>query len=761
MVINTPYLEHPKSMYPKRKTYQNYNTQNYISKTEKPLKDRSLNSTQPTFKGFSISNAWKFITKSERPLVEKAVEELDNLLPRGKNDGADFVRKEMVEILSHREKWISNGFDPEKFDRVRTINSVGESFFKAVKAPFEAVFNGFNRIFGDKKTKAHLKDVKKVKDLKQSLAGYLLEARQQSDWLTESFKALKGLKGKELDKVIGDEKALKKFLKEKGKLRELKPDKLREVIEESGGIESFKKALQGDANNEFVQNLKKNYIGRIINDKDHKKQGSYITRYGSDGAFIINRGVSGIATGAFVGTDFYNLAMANSGDKEEANKKRKQRWGQTLAYTGLYTAIGYVLNATFSRASNRSLPIAIGIGAAVSLAANVISRVTSGMPLLPKKPEDAKKEPFVLHSLELKNNDNSTSLNKYHAFKGRNKEVSFSGNPVKAAVNTVGDWFVEIMPARTKFSDFKKAYNVLEEVGTDQSKNNKKKLLEIARQFNGLQENATLKDIANAADSNGFIKSGKNEAFRIGRALVKTVTFPFEVLSNAGRMALNVGRNIAGKDPIPAPKAEKFDESLFIQHIIKSTEKGKDFVGEELSKLHGPQVLAYPGHRLSTFMKATGLISVPFYAVDAYNDTMDKTKNTNISMAKSKQRLIQDGTRQTVSFWAVKSFNDVFKSIMNQNLLGNAVGVLLSVAGYEAVTRVAVGQPLTTKNHEQMKEIEKKKLKSHSWLHNVFGGKVRAHENKVVVGSAKLINNNVSSETSYDRFIHLKKNYNV
>lgn len=56
MLISNPYMDTARSNNPRGKTLSNYNYTNYINNNSKPLKDRSIASTNTTFKGFDVNS---------------------------------------------------------------------------------------------------------------------------------------------------------------------------------------------------------------------------------------------------------------------------------------------------------------------------------------------------------------------------------------------------------------------------------------------------------------------------------------------------------------------------------------------------------------------------------------------------------------------------------------------------------------------------------------------------------------------------------
>jgi len=103
MVVSLPYNDSLTGR-PKGRTYPNHN-QN-INIQEKPLKGRRTAKTQPTFKGFSykhVAHAKSIFAKTETIPVSKAIKELENYIPKGINDGLDYVRSSIKPISEAQE----------------------------------------------------------------------------------------------------------------------------------------------------------------------------------------------------------------------------------------------------------------------------------------------------------------------------------------------------------------------------------------------------------------------------------------------------------------------------------------------------------------------------------------------------------------------------------------------------------------------------------------------------------------------------------
>lgn len=491
------------------------------------------------------------------------------------------------------------------------------------------------------------------------------------------------------------------------------------------------------------------YIQTKLNEDVQKKMGSFLSEYDQASAQTVARAGSGVGTALFVANDFRNMKIQATNDENEAGKEWRKRFIQHGSNIGMSLYLGDLLNSTFIRATNRSLPFTVALASANSVASNILSRVINKVPILPVKSKNPDTKPYVIEAQQIRNKPYASPLKTYQSFKGRDNQVAFSGNPFR----WVGR---KLLQATADINDFKGGYQYLINRNTDSTNEQAAKMLEIAGKSMGLGEKANLAQIT-AAAVNGKVKIGPNSIHRVGEAIIEAVKFPVDFVVGLGRRALNLGRRALKMEPIEGPKEKKFYESRFIQNVIKWTKEGK--LEEKVKGFYDQNVMDYSSTELGNAVKLTGFITVPFLFNDAYNETMKTTNNVNISKEEARQRGIQDTARQGFSFWVVKSFNEMFKGLINGSLTGNMAGVLMNTVAYETITRAATGQPILPKSHEQMKEIEKKNLKNQSWLIKALGGKVRSHEDKVIVGSKKLRPTPFASNLKYDEFIiNRKKN---
>ena len=718
MMISLPNLEKPRSNGSNGNPYPTHIQHSYINRKGEPLKDAGGTHTQVSFKGSPIKQLKNF-NNSEVKTVAHALKEIRKYVSRKINAGLDYVEDTLTELLDNKNELIEKGLKEEKLDRLRIDKPIWESFKDSVSALPKWIISLPKRLFADTQTKEKFKTINHIKSLKNSLTGYLLEIQQHATNFDKAFQ------GNALAQVLknGDEKALGKFLKNNrlNKKILIKTDKNPDGLIT---MKALKEGLSGSNTEEFIENLRNNYIGDSINACERNKLGGHLSKFSNDGVQLVNRLVSGGTTSAFIANDFYNLKMATSGKKDEAKDQWKKRFKQYTSYIGIYAYAGYIINSTFVKISNKSLPFAMLLGAASAVIGDVVSRVINKVPLYPKKIENVSDKPYIIHSTPIKQNPYASPLKTYNALKGTNKNsvtnVAFTGN---------------LLNKKIPFEAFKETYNTLIGDGSRNFKEHAEEMLRIAGKYTGLNESASLEQIEKAVNG-GDIIIGKNAVHNTGKEFMEAIKSPFRALLWVGTKIANLGLRIAGKDPIELRKRDKFKDAKFVQNIVEMVKEGN--LEKKTSEFRSPKVMDYSASDLSTAMKLTGFTSLPFIALDTYNETLQTTKNSNITKEKTQQRVLQDTSRQAVSFWAVKSFNDMFAGLINHSLGGAALGVLLNCAGYEALTRAAVGQPILPKSKEEMKEIEKKRFKKQNWFTKILGGKIKMHEDKVIIGSSSL-----------------------
>ncbi len=791
MVLMTPNLSERKSgIYIKKSQYkQSYsktyfsrrfckkksNQDNFTETTFKPLTATSNNSSQLAFKGL---NVYKLLTESR---VKKADDLLQEILQKVH---PPHIEGEHTKLngLRHLIGYMNRAVNPKtgksiKEDNISVVKPLRETFPEALLSVPRLVSREFQKLFGGKELRNRLITAQRNKEKLDNLLGYYLQVEKIGKTFDKTFsgKTLEQLKGL-LKK--GDHKAIHSFLESNGiKSKVLLghhpsdakafEEATKELLKKLRGKNSIKELLKKLSGKSPIEDIRKDYITGVINKEEWAKAGSLLPCFSNSSAQVVNRASTGIVTGVLVANDFYNLKMLTTDDKEKAEEKRNQMFKQQAAYTILSAYIGYMINSTFIRMVNSSLKFAVAVGAATAVASNIISRKINGIPILPIHHKQLSKDPYVIHAASIQeDNSKDYSMPQYkhsktfRAFKGNvNNSLSFSGyslSGIKASIEALDTRLARAMPAKMSYEDFVKGLDDLREVNPQFAegviKIAARHMKHIDPSMPERAKHATLKHIKKAAKANnGEVIIGRSSLYKFGKAVLDTILFPVKLLIGLGRMSINLVLKAMGKTPIPKPKSENFGDETRVRNFFKWAKKAKaksektgigvkEAFGENFSRLRGPDVMEYSNDKLSTAMKGIGFITVPFLTMDAYNTSAEETKNMHLSVEKAKQRSLQDTSRQGISYWLVKSWNNIFKPLNNHSLLGAGVSTTLSCSGYEILTRVLVGQPITPKTHEEMKAIEKQRLKNDSWLARALGRKVKTHEDedKVVLNSERL-----------------------
>jgi len=362
-----------------------------------------------------------------------------------------------------------------------------------------------------------------------------------------------------------------------------------------------------------------------------------------------------------------------------------------------------------------------------------------------------------------------STLSAYKAFKGSNMAVSFGANPLKPLASKLekfDKWAAEKFPHRIKVKTFKENYAKVKRFDEDDAE----QMLKIAAEKMGIKTNGKkleIQDITDAAKKYGDkVILGPGSIYKTVKNVIKFLIFPVEVLYKAGKGIVNLGikgvKKLFGvKNSVKPSNAEEkssFDSVQFYKNSIRWAKKAEKIeakvkikVSDEVKAYNdaksnygmnkdsfSPKTMNYGADQLSTFMKLTGVVCVPFLAVDAYNVTLGETKDKKTSKDKMSQRAVQDTTRQGISFWFVKSFNNITKGLSNGSLPGAALSTTISTVAYESLTRMLIGQPLVPTTHEKMAEIEKERSSSKkNWLIRVMAGKIKTGSNLNAVAESK------------------------
>jgi|GEM_PF-2960387 len=755
------------------------------TKNQEPLK---AGSNQLAFKGFG------FLRGTKELLFKKEVRNAGDIL---RETTEKYINVEELSGLKFLEGHIKRTIKPSTNrslveENINVANPVWENFGKAVISGPKAIHTEIKKLLGGREYREQVRASQKNHKHLNQLLGYFFKGQKY----TREFNGV--FSGDNLTRV-------------RAALQKDSPDELREVLKK-GGIKpevilrkgeneaedfaALKKGLLDGEEKGFLDGLRKKYITGTIQKEEAKKIGSIMPHFSNNSLQFINRAISSSITAAYVANDFFNLKMLASDNKEKAKEERNKMFMQQITNASMSVYLAYVLNTTLKRPVNKSLKLAIGIGAATSLASNVLSRVVNGIPLLPVHPKKLDQEPYVIHAMPIEKNiynrkeknyeraedrpfNPYQNTKTYRSFRGIKNNVSrkdsslgFSGwNPsgiikgVREAATHLDEKAVHAMPAKMSKQEFSKLHEFLEHIDSGTHAN---VLREIAGKYMKHLDDripkdpskVTLSDIEKAADkNNGKVIIGSNGLYRFGKSVGEAAVLPFKLVVGVVRGTINLGlkgldkigfKSLAEKQ-IPKAQKNRYRPEVAARNLAKWTAESKaesvktgikaeELFGKHTSSFHGPDVMDYGGDQLSTGMKLTGLLSIPFLAVNAYNTSAKTTGNKNIAQEKAKQRAFQDTARQGVSFWAVKSWNDIFIKLNNHSLPTAALSVFMNCTGYEALTRLAVGQPLTPKSHEEMKQIEKERLKRDGWFAKIMGRKVETDDDndKVYLQSQKL-----------------------
>lgn len=779
MVFITPNLTlkksgtHLKKIPSQEKYSQTYFSRRFSKKNSdtnnikfKPLKATKNDQNQLAFKGLNfVGGVKKAFVATKKVLTESDIRTADDVL-KETSRALDIQR---ISGIRHLESYISRAIDPfsgKKLlqETVYVVKPLEKSLPDAFSSIPKMLYRKAKGLVSGNKVRNKINTVKTNKDKLNQLLGYYLESQKHGKIFDKAFSAENIQKMKEILQK-GDKKAFDSFLKDNSIKSKIL---LKEGVENAEDFsKSANKLLQNLDDKNFVEDIRKKYITGIINAIETDKVGSFMPNFSNNNIQFINKASTGVITGGLVANDFYNLKMLATDDEEKAKAKRNQMFKQQAAYTVLGAYIGYVINSTFKRMVNRSLPFAVGVGAVTSVSANIISRAVNGLPLLPINPKKLDKEPYVIKAVPLEKSDNRffssfRGSETFKAFKGSNNNLSFSGwnapeiaKSARKGLKKINNEIIKAMPSKMSYEEFERGYNIVKKADSKYAN----EMLRIARKYMkhldpGIprkSEGLSISHIEKVAKANGGeVIIGRNYAYRFCKSAIEDlILFPVKLVGSIGRMTINLGLKAAGKEPISKPKPDRYNPEVAVRNLVKWAKEAEgktrktgvsleETFGERLASFHGPNVMEYPNDKLSSAMKLTGFLSVPFLTMDAYNASAEETGNRSISLEKAKQRTIQDSARQGISYWAVRSWNSIFKDLNNHSLLGAALSTALNCTGYEVMTRVAVGQPLTPKTHEQMKKIEKERLSSDSWLARILGRDIEVDDEKVVVNSKKL-----------------------
>lgn len=501
-------------------------------------------------------------------------------------------------------------------------------------------------------------------------------------------------------------------------------------------------------NKKFASDKEKHdFIQKALLSKIDKKSNTLHGPFGSQISSFVNRMVSGVIGCFFVATDFANLRRLSDDDPKAAQKEFKSKFKQDFARVTLTGVVGYYLNSMLMKATNSNMKFAVGLNGAIIVASEVLSRAFTGRPILPQLGSSKSKK-----EKDHDDDDDKHIQNKDHddktAFKGNHKNVAFTGRLFTNKETTKS--FVENLKLLEKVdtNEFKKLINGIKNIKNNaqikeiKNLNVEKSPEEIIKVFNDLSE------------KNQYIYTDKNFALKIAERLKDGAVMPFKAIYHLGKSIVKtilspvktvtgLVNGVANMFKKGQPQELKLTEDkitpVYVKNVLNNIDaiknnktydadynvvklaKDKIFNGDknEIKKLQqqyaslktayvNPSVASYSSSDASSYFKLTGMLSVPFLAIDAYNVSKRDGDNEASAVQKTKNRAVQDVTRQGVSFWVNKVLNNTLKEICNSSLLGLSAVTAGNVSFYEALTRVAVGVPLTQKSKTEMAEIDAK-----------------------------------------------------
>ena len=774
-----------------------------------PIKDNVELSTkrQISFKGspVKVSGIKKFFLGEKPVKAEELLSDITRYIAPTLDNG-------FVHWLNYAVTNKKNGIVNEE---IRIIEPFHKNVIKAFTDLPKLIIRTAKKKFGSDTTKEMVKTQEEKIETRSSLLGLWMNVTKIAGDFDKGItdkKNIKELKEIVKDGITGKEEELSKFFKER-KLKSLysydcenkKASGILTKSDEHGNyLEKFAEEILSDTPNSqkdsVIEKVKQQYIQKTIDKKMESKQGAFLSSAGASATQFIARTVSGIIPAWFIANDFYNLRMAHSDNKKQANAEWNSKFKQESGRIGIDAYEGYILNSIFEKLTNKSLPFAVGLNIVNTVGSNVFSRKLTGRPVLPINIEEAAKLKHANSNLQsshaeissasqtmkqipkqvrddslgVQNDNKLEQLKSFNSFKSNNSAIGFGAGKdtavkegllkvVKKYFTTLDEKFAQACPEKMDVEKFAKDYRKVKEF----DRKDAKKMLEIAaKRINEIakatknedkiikkdMENLSLKDILEHDYVNGQkeLIIGRNRVYRYSKEAWNVVKFPFEFSGIVGRALINPALKLLGKKPMEGPEKTSFYSEQFIKNVTKwanKVNKKMNVINEENKEeaisryaknkknFFSTAIMEYAPHELSTAMKFTGFVTVPFLATDAYNVTIGETKNKNSAGKQRNQRAVQDSARQGVSLWISYAFNQMGKALSSASLWGNAAVIAVSAFSYESLTRLLVGQPLLPTTHEKMVETEKEKAKSKNWFVKLMAGRLKTN---TVVNSAQV-----------------------
>lgn len=139
--------------------------------------------------------------------------------------------------------------------------------------------------------------------------------------------------------------------------------------------------------------------------------------YNSAHERALNRLATGAVSALFVGNDFYNVSMYQTDSKTKSEESGNRRFWQEIQRIGASAFLTYSVLSAFSKYTRGMAGAIVALVAAQS-STELISRLSSGMPIVPLTPEQAKTYQFKGLQKSSENDDCEEQIIESKAVKG-------------------------------------------------------------------------------------------------------------------------------------------------------------------------------------------------------------------------------------------------------------------------------------------------------------------------------------------------------
>ena len=172
------------------------------------------------------------------------------------------------------------------------------------------------------------------------------------------------------------------------------------------------------------------------------------------------------------------------------------------------------------------------------------------------------------------------------------------------------------------------------------------------------------------------------------------------------------------KKNIKTDKKDKTDAYEIIKNTLVN--KDKDNVKKHLEQMnqtmnkmsftaYAKDFTDYDPSKYSVANNAVArILSSIFLVFDAYNLTMEHSGNKQKAVDNGTQYATQEATRTVMSSYIINATNTLFQALHNASLAGALCLTAVSASSVAALSRLAVGNPLTPKSQQELIEIEEK-----------------------------------------------------